>query len=65
MATVGASVDGVDATDPAALIGETGLLMAEENSVSGRAGCLTPATALGTAELRRFERAHLDFKISA
>jgi hypothetical protein len=29
------------------------------------AGCLTPATALGTTSLERFERAQLRFSVSA
>jgi len=42
-------------------LGETGLLLAERDGTPQRAGCLTPAAALGTACLPRFERARLRF----
>jgi short subunit dehydrogenase-like uncharacterized protein len=49
----------------ARMLGEAGLLLAEPGATPGRAGCLTPATALGTAGLERFERARLRFSVSA
>ena len=41
----------------ARLLGESGILLAEGAPTPEQAGCLTPATALGTATLQRFERA--------
>jgi short subunit dehydrogenase-like uncharacterized protein len=49
----------------ARMVGEAGLLLAEEGAAPDRAGCLTPATALGTAHIDRFERARLSFSVSA
>ena len=49
----------------ARMLGEAGLLLAEPGATPERAGCLTPATALGTACLERFERARLRFSVSA
>jgi short subunit dehydrogenase-like uncharacterized protein len=49
----------------AKLLGEAGLLLAEQNGPFERAGCLTPATALGTAHLERFERAGARFVVSS
>jgi short subunit dehydrogenase-like uncharacterized protein len=48
----------------ARMLGETGLLLAEPGATPDRAGCLTPATALGTASLERFERARLRFSVA-
>jgi short subunit dehydrogenase-like uncharacterized protein len=47
------------------MLGEAGLLLAEEGSTPDRAGCLTPATALGTGCLDRFERAGVRFSVSS
>jgi hypothetical protein len=47
------------------MLGEAGLLLAEAGLTPDRAGCLTPATALGTASLDRFERARLRFSVTA
>jgi short subunit dehydrogenase-like uncharacterized protein len=47
----------------ARLLGEAGLLMAEDGATPDRAGCLTPATAVGTANVDRFERARLRFSV--
>jgi short subunit dehydrogenase-like uncharacterized protein len=47
------------------IMGEAGLLLAEPGATPERAGCLTPATALGTACVERFERARLRFSVSA
>jgi short subunit dehydrogenase-like uncharacterized protein len=49
----------------ARMLGEAGLLLAEPGVTPERTGCLTPATALGTACLERFERARLRFSLSA
>jgi short subunit dehydrogenase-like uncharacterized protein len=45
----------------ARMLGEAGLLLAEAGLTPDRAGCVTPATALGTASLDRFERARPRF----
>jgi short subunit dehydrogenase-like uncharacterized protein len=47
------------------MIGEAGLLLAEEGATPERAGCLTPAAALGTGNLVRFERAGMRFSVSS
>ena len=39
------------------------MLLAEEGATPQRAGCLTPASALGTAQIDRFERARLRFSV--
>jgi short subunit dehydrogenase-like uncharacterized protein len=49
----------------AKLLGEVGLLLAEQGGTPERAGCLTPATAIGTAGLDRFERAGARFSVSS
>lgn len=49
----------------AKLLGEVGLLLAEEGATPERAGCLTPATALGTQSLDRLKRAGARFAVSA
>ncbi len=49
----------------AKLLGEVGLLLAEDGATPERAGCLTPATALGTQSLARFERAGARFAVSS
>ena len=49
----------------ARMLGEAGLLLAEPGATPERAGCLTPATALGTASVDRFERARLRFSVRA
>jgi short subunit dehydrogenase-like uncharacterized protein len=45
----------------ARLLGEAGVLLAEDGTTPARGGCLTPASALGTACVERFERARLRF----
>jgi len=45
----------------ARMMGEAGLLLAEPGATPERSGCLTPAVALGTAGVERFERARLRF----
>lgn len=47
----------------ARLLGEAGMLLAEDGATPARAGCLTPAGALGTACIERFERAGLRFSV--
>jgi short subunit dehydrogenase-like uncharacterized protein len=47
----------------ARMLGEAGLLLAEPGATPERAGSLTPATALGTANVERFDRARLRFSI--
>jgi short subunit dehydrogenase-like uncharacterized protein len=49
----------------AKLLGEVGLLLAEEGATPTRAGCLTPATALGTASLDRLALAGARFRVSS
>jgi short subunit dehydrogenase-like uncharacterized protein len=49
----------------AKLLGEVGLLLGEGGATPERAGCLTPATAIGTASLDRFERAGARFSASS
>lgn len=48
----------------ATMLGEAGLLMADGETTPQRFGCVTPATALGTASADRFERAGLRFTVS-
>ena len=48
----------------ARMLGEAGLLLAEPGVTPERSGCLTPATALGTGSVDRFERARLRFSVS-
>jgi short subunit dehydrogenase-like uncharacterized protein len=48
----------------ARMLGEAGLMLAEEGLTPERAGCLTPATALGTGSIERFERAQVRFSVS-
>ena len=47
----------------ARLLGEAGMLLAEDGATPERGGALTPAAALGTACIARFERAHLRFSV--
>ncbi|HYU60800.1 MAG TPA: saccharopine dehydrogenase NADP-binding domain-containing protein [Solirubrobacterales bacterium] len=49
----------------ARMLGEAGLLLAEPDATPERAGCLTPATALGTAGIDRFDRARARFSVKA
>ena len=49
----------------AKLLGEVGLLLAEDGATPERAGCLTPATALGTQSLDRLERAGARFAVTS
>ena len=47
----------------ARMLGEAGLMLAEPGLTPERSGCLTPATAIGTGSLERFERAKLSFSV--
>ena len=47
------------------MFGEAGLMLAEEGATSQLYGCLTPAAALGTGNLDRFEHAGLRFAVSS
>jgi short subunit dehydrogenase-like uncharacterized protein len=47
------------------MLGEAGLLLAEEGATPERAGCLTPAAGLGTQSLDRLARAGLRFAVSS
>jgi short subunit dehydrogenase-like uncharacterized protein len=49
----------------ARMLGEAGLLLAEQGATPERAGCLTPATALGTDGIERFEHARLRFSLKS
>ncbi|HSS03582.1 MAG TPA: saccharopine dehydrogenase NADP-binding domain-containing protein [Solirubrobacterales bacterium] len=49
----------------ARILGEAGLLLSEDGATPKRAGCLTPATAIGTSSLHRFERAGARFSVSS
>lgn len=49
----------------AKLLGEVGLLLAEDGATPKRTGCLTPATAIGTQSLDRFARAGARFSVSS
>jgi short subunit dehydrogenase-like uncharacterized protein len=47
------------------ITGEAGLLLAEAGATPQRAGCLTPATALGSGCTERLRRARLRFSVTA
>jgi short subunit dehydrogenase-like uncharacterized protein len=47
----------------ATMLGESGLLLAEPGRTPERAGCLTPAIALGTGTVDRFEPAGMRFTV--
>jgi short subunit dehydrogenase-like uncharacterized protein len=49
----------------AKMVGEAGLMLAEEGVTPERAGCLTPAAALGTESIDRFERAGMRFAVTS
>lgn len=49
----------------ATVLGEVGLLLAEEGATPDRSGCLTPAVALGSGRLERLERAGARFRIAS
>lgn len=65
--TMGVRADGLGHPgylSTARMLGETGLLLCDDAATPERAGCLTPAAALGTASVGRFERAGLRFTLS-
>jgi short subunit dehydrogenase-like uncharacterized protein len=47
----------------ATMLGEAGLLMADEGATPDRAGCVTPAIALGTEAVDRFDHAQMRFSV--
>jgi short subunit dehydrogenase-like uncharacterized protein len=49
----------------ARMLGEAGLMLAEEDVTPDVLGCLTPAIAIGTGSIDRFERARMHFSVSA
>jgi short subunit dehydrogenase-like uncharacterized protein len=49
----------------ARMLGEAGLMLAEPATTPERGGCLTPATALGTDHVDRFEHARVRFHVGA
>ena len=49
----------------ARMLGEAGLLLAEPGQTPERFGCLTPAIALGTSSIDRFEAARMSFTLSS
>lgn len=48
----------------ARMLGEAGLILSERAPAPGSLGCLTPAAALGTESVPRFERAGLRFRVA-
>lgn len=48
----------------ARMLGEAGLMLADPAASSDRSGCLTPAIALGTGAIERFEHARLRFTVA-
>ncbi len=48
----------------ARILGEAGLLLAADGATPDRAGCLTPAAAIGTAQLARFGEAGMTIKLA-
>ncbi len=64
--TVGVEADGHPGyLATARMLGEAGMLLAEAGATPDVAGCLTPAAALGTACVERFERARVRFDSDA
>jgi short subunit dehydrogenase-like uncharacterized protein len=49
----------------ARMLGEAGILLAEEGATPERSGFLTPAAALGTSRLEQFRHAGLRFRVSS
>jgi short subunit dehydrogenase-like uncharacterized protein len=47
----------------AKMLGEAGLLMAEEGATPDTSGCVTPSVALGSSSAPRFARADLRFRV--
>jgi short subunit dehydrogenase-like uncharacterized protein len=49
----------------ARMLGEAGLMLADPAATPDRAGCLTPALALGTDSIARFDHARVRFSVGA
>jgi short subunit dehydrogenase-like uncharacterized protein len=49
----------------AKMLGEAGVLMAEDGATPDTAGCITPSVALGSASAPRFARADLRFSVAS
>jgi short subunit dehydrogenase-like uncharacterized protein len=48
----------------ATMLGEAGLMMADDEATPDRAGCITPAVALGTDSVDRFDHAGMRFSVA-
>ena len=48
----------------ATMLGEAGLMMADDEATPDRAGCITPAVALGTGSVDRFDHARMRFSVA-
>ena len=48
----------------ATMLGEAGLMMADDEATPDRAGCITPAVALGTDSVDRFDHARMRFSVA-
>jgi short subunit dehydrogenase-like uncharacterized protein len=48
----------------ATMLGEAGLMLADPGASTDRSGCLTPATALGTDSIDRFDHAQMRFSVA-
>jgi short subunit dehydrogenase-like uncharacterized protein len=48
----------------ATMLGEAGLMMADDEATPDRAGCITPAVALGTDSIERFDHARMRFSVA-
>jgi short subunit dehydrogenase-like uncharacterized protein len=46
------------------MLGEAGLMMADDEATPDRAGCITPAVALGTDSVDRFDHARMRFSVA-
>jgi len=49
----------------ARMLGELGILLSEPGATADRSGCLTPAFALGTGQVGRFDLARVRFSVQA
>jgi short subunit dehydrogenase-like uncharacterized protein len=47
------------------MVGEAGILLAEDGATPERSGFLTPAAALGTGQIDRFRHAGARFQVSS
>jgi short subunit dehydrogenase-like uncharacterized protein len=48
----------------ATMLGEAGLMLADPEASTDRSGCLTPAVALGTGSVDRFDHAQMRFSVA-